>query len=388
MPFFLMFILRKTRETLGIYWVLVRIMVPITLLTELFARMGVIKAVAPAFAPVMHLVGLPPELGLAWLTGMLVGIWGAIPLIFTLVPASSLSVADVTVFSALILFAHGLPIEQKIIQKAGPGMIATTLLRVLGGLLYAFLLHHVLVATGWLSASINPTWVPMNATVGWVHYFRALGETMIWMLAILVVLSWSLELLRVTGLLELMMKALSPILRLAGIRGEAEHLTAVGLFLGISYGAGLLIREARSGAISPRQVFLSCVFMGFAHSVIEDTILVISLGADVYGVLGGRLAFAVAATAAIGALLGRLRMRPSLRNFSGCQTPSQKAAKLLPAATASGSIEPYIGSVGYDRNGSRTRLRQCRGWGRAGVPWDADERLKCRPSGLPLDGAI
>jgi spore maturation protein SpmB len=306
MPFFLMFILRKTRETLGIYWVLVRIMVPITLLTELLARMGVIKAVAPAFAPVMHLVGLPPELGLAWLTGMLVGIWGAIPLIFTLVPASSLSVADVTVFSALILFAHGLPIEQKIIQKAGPGMIATTLLRVLGGLLYAFLLHHVLVATGWLSASVNPTWVPMNATVGWVHYFRALGETMIWILAILVVLSWSLELLRVTGLLELMMKALSPILRLAGIRGEAEHLTAVGLFLGISYGAGLLIREARSGAISPRQVFLSSVFMGFAHSVIEDTILVISLGADVYGVLGGRLAFAVAATAATGALLGRL----------------------------------------------------------------------------------
>lgn len=305
MPF-LMPVLRKTRETLEIYWVLVRIMVPITLLTELLARMGVIKAVAPAFAPVMDVVGLPPELGLAWLTGMLVGIWGAIPLIFTLVPTSSLSVADITVFSALILFAHGLPIEQKIIQKAGPGMIATTLLRILGGLLYAFLLHHVLVATGWLSAPANPTWIPMSATVGWAEYFRALGETMIWMLAILVVLSWSLELLRVTGLLELMMKALSPILRLAGIRGEAEQLTAVGLFLGISYGASLLIREARSGAISPRQVFLSCVFMGFAHSVIEDTVLVISLGADVYGVLAGRLAFAVAATAAIGALLGHL----------------------------------------------------------------------------------
>ncbi|TDW32429.1 nucleoside recognition protein [Rhizobium azibense] len=305
MPF-LMPILRKTRETLEIYWELVRIMVPITVLTELLARMGVIKAVAPAFAPVMDLVGLPPEFGLAWLTGMLVGIWGAIPLIFTLVPTSSLSVADITVFSALILFAHGLPIEQKIIQKAGPGMIATTLLRILGGLLYAFLLHHVLVATGWLSAPANPTWIPMSATVGWPEYFRALGETMIWMLAILVVLSWSLELLRATGLLELMMKALSPILRLAGIRGEAEKLTAVGLFLGISYGAGLLIREARSGGISPHQIFLSCVFMGFAHSVIEDTILVISLGADVYGVLGGRLAFAVTATAAIGALLGRL----------------------------------------------------------------------------------
>nr|WP_314092751.1 nucleoside recognition domain-containing protein [uncultured Shinella sp.] len=298
--------LNKIRETLAIYWVLVRITVPIALLTEFLARMGVIEAMTPAFAPVMNLVGLPPELGLAWLTGMLVGIWGAVPLLFTLVPVSSLSVADVTVFSALILFAHGLPIEQKIIQQAGPGMIATTVLRLAGGLLYAFLLHQVLAATGWLSAPVDPAWIPLGATPDWAHYLRGLAETMAWMLVILVVLSWSLELLKVTGVLALLMKALSPVLRLAGIRGEAEHLTAVGLFLGISYGAGLLIREAQSGAISPRQIFLSCVFMGFAHSVIEDTLIVISLGADVYGVLVGRVVFAIAATAILAALLRQL----------------------------------------------------------------------------------
>lgn len=302
-------ILRKTLELIEIYWVLVRIMVPITIMTELLLRMGVIKMVAPIFEPVMNLVGLPPELGLAWLTAMLVGIWGAVPLIFTLVPVSSLSAADVTVFSALVLFAHGLPIEQKIIQKAGPGMIATTTLRILGGLLYAFLLHHILVATGWLSAPANPAWIPMSATPDWFEFFRGLGETMIWMFIILIVLFWGLETLKLSGLLELMMKALSPVLRLAGIRGEAGYLTAVGLFLGISYGAGLLIREARSNAISPRQIFLSCVLMGFAHSMIEDTILMISLGADVCGVLVGRLLFAVMATAAIAALVRGLSDR-------------------------------------------------------------------------------
>ncbi|MFF2320715.1 nucleoside recognition domain-containing protein [Agrobacterium sp. NPDC058088] len=297
---------QKTRETLGIYWVLVRITVPIAILTEVLSRMGAIEAVAPVFAPVMNLIGLPPELGLAWLTAMLVGIWGAVPLIFTLVPASSLTGADVTVFSALILFAHGLPIEQKIIEKAGPGMIVTTALRVGGGLLYAFMLHQVLDVTGWLSAPVNPAWIAVSATPDWAGYFLGLGETMVWMLVILLALSLCLEILRLTGLLALMMKALSPLMRLAGIRGEAEHLTAIGLFLGISYGAGFLIREARSGTISPRQVFLSCVFMGFAHSVIEDTLVVMSLGADVYGVLVGRLVFAVAATAAIAGLLHRL----------------------------------------------------------------------------------
>lgn len=295
--------MNHTRETLQIYWLLVRITIPITILTELLMRIGVIETIAPVFAPVMNIVGLPPELGLAWLTAMLVGIWGAIPLVFTLVPVQSLSVADVTVFSALILFAHGLPLEQKIIQKAGPPIIATTMLRIAGGLFYAFLLHHILQATGWLSGPVQPAWIPMAATPEWTEYARGLLETMVTMLAVLFILSWSLEVLKLTGLMKLLMIAIAPVLRLAGIKGEAGHLTAIGLFLGISYGAGFLIREARSGTISPRQIFLSCVFMGFAHSVIEDTLLMASLGADIVGILIGRLLFAVAATAAIAGIL-------------------------------------------------------------------------------------
>ena len=215
-------VFRKTPESLAIYWMLARIMVPIAIVTEVLSRMGAITLVAPAFAPVMDLLGLPPELGLAWLTAMLVGIWGAVPLIFTLVPATSLSIADMTVFSALILFAHGLPIEQKIIQKAGPGMIVTTTLRIAGGLAYAFLLHHILVVTGWLSAPVNPAWIPIAATPDWSDYFRDLAQTMMWMLVILVGLSWGLDILKLSGLLDVMMTALSPLLRIAGIRGEAK----------------------------------------------------------------------------------------------------------------------------------------------------------------------
>lgn len=296
-------ILDKTRLTLVIYWELARIIIPVTIATEILSRLGLIKAVAPALAPVMALFGLPPELGLPWLTGMLVGIWAAVPMVFVLLPLGALSTADITVFSALLLFAHALPIEQKIIQRAGPGLIITTLLRVGGGMLYAFLLHHVLQATGWLAGPMQPAWIPMAADGGWVGFFIGLAKAMAMMLAMLLALSFGMEILRVTGVMAWLMRLLAPVLRLAGIRGEAAELTSVGLFLGISYGGGLLIREARSGRVSPRQVFISCAFMGFAHSVIEDTAIVMSVGANIWGVLAGRMGFAIAATALIALIL-------------------------------------------------------------------------------------
>ncbi len=73
----------------------------------------------------------------------------------------------------------------------------------------------------------------MSASNDWASFFAGLTEIMISMLFILVGLSWTLDLLKCTGVQEQMMWVLAPVLHLAGVRREAGHLTAVGLFLGI-----------------------------------------------------------------------------------------------------------------------------------------------------------
>ena len=148
--------------------------------------------------------------------------------------------------------------------------------------------------------------MPLAEDSSWPGFLIGLAQAMAMILVILSALMLLMAALRRMGLMALLQRALAPVLRLAGIRGEAVPLTVIGLLLGISYGGGLLIREARAGRIPPRQVLLACVFMGFAHSIIEDTLIVMALGADGVAVLAGRLVFAMAATAALAAVLNRL----------------------------------------------------------------------------------
>lgn len=70
----------------------------------------------------------------------------------------------------------------------------------------------------------------------------------------------------------------------------------MGVTLGLAFGGGLLIKEAQSGKISKRDIFAAITLLGFFHSVIEDTLLVMLIGAHLSGILWFRLIFAMVMT--------------------------------------------------------------------------------------------
>ena len=66
-----------------------------------------------------------------------------------------------------------------------------------------------------------------------------------------------------------------------------------GQLLGITYGAGILIREATRGNLSREDIFFIGTFLIICHSLIEDVLLFVLFGANYWVIIGVRLTAAL-----------------------------------------------------------------------------------------------
>ena len=96
---------------------------------------------------------------------------------------------------------------------------------------------------------------------------------------------------------------------------ETAAVKIIGLTLGLAYGGGLIVKEAKSKLISKKDVFLSLSFMGLSHSLIEDTLLTLAIGASIFGILLGRVLFTILVMIIIVTVLNQLSKKTFERYF-------------------------------------------------------------------------
>ncbi len=272
---------------------LYKIMIPIIILVKIMQELGGIKYISYILSPLMQWVGLPDAMGLVWATTLVTNIYGGMIIFVSIAPQESLSIAQVTVLGGMMLLAHNLPVEVRIAQKTGVRVAFNLLLRIGGALLFGFLLHHLYSATNWLQESNTLLWQPATSInpslLTWaILQLKTLGQVFI----IIAILVTFLKLLKSTGFEKLLIFILSPLLRLLGLGEKTATITIIGMNLGLTYGGGLLIGEAKKGELSQREIFGAISLIAICHSLIEDTLLVMLLGADISGALYLRLVFA------------------------------------------------------------------------------------------------
>ena len=112
-----------------------------------------------------------------------------------------------------------------------------------------------------------------------------------------------LDVLERTGVTRRITAAMSPVLRVSGLAPAAAPVTTVGVLLGLTYGGALIIEEAERQRFDARTRFLALAWLSLSHSLIEDTLLFLALGADIWIVLAGRVLLTMAIVAALAAAL-------------------------------------------------------------------------------------
>ncbi|MDR5875855.1 nucleoside recognition domain-containing protein [Halomonas sp. CUBES01] len=288
------------KDALRVYVTLLKILIPALLIVKGLEWLGVIDGLGTVLAPLMSILGLPDQLGVVWAAALFTNLYTAIAVFLQVAGDMHLNVEQVTVLGALMLVGHSIPVEGAVAKRAGVPWWATIVLRVGGALLFAWLLHCFYSTLGLMQAPVELMWQPSFSSEptlsGWAV---AQLETLALIFVIIFALIVLLKLLQKLGLERWIHLVLRPLLKLLGMGRSAANVTVIGFTLGLSYGAGLLIRDVQNGVLGKRDSTLALCFLGLCHSVIEDTLLILTLGADVVGVLWARLLFAVVVVAII-----------------------------------------------------------------------------------------
>ncbi len=282
------------RKAINISLTLFKLMIPIIIIFKILEELGLVVLLSDLLAPLMEMIGLPGAMGLVWATAMVTNLYGGLVVYATLAADVPMTVAQVTIVSCMMLIAHALPIEARIAQKSGVNITLTLLLRFSMAIVFAIIFNQVYVAGNWLQQPAELLWSPApldSSLLSWAKG-QLLNLGLIFMIVLALVLL--LDVLKRIGVIQWINARLRPVLHLLGIGREAETITLVGLTLGISYGGALLIEEARAGHIKPLDVLYSMSLLGLSHSLIEDTLLRMLIGADLSGIVLGRLIFTLA----------------------------------------------------------------------------------------------
>jgi len=275
----------------GFVWML-KILLPISFLTFLLAWSGLINRLDFILEPVMGLVGLPPMAAIPLIAGLLTGPYGAIAAMASL----PLTIDQMTLVAIFLLISPHLIQEGVIQSQSGLSFLTATLFRLVASIV------TVMVAS-WFMGSETTTGVLANHQViiqdQFLPMFKAWAiETVILsgkILVIIVTLMIILEVMKSYRLIDHIVHAMAPLLKVHGLGKETGFLWLTAVTFGLTYGAAVIVEEVKEGHLSKDQLERLHISIGINHSVIEDPLLFLSLGLGIFWMIVPRLAAAIIA---------------------------------------------------------------------------------------------
>jgi hypothetical protein len=286
-------------------------MLPIYLLVVFLTYTPVISMLQEYLAPVMHIFALPGDAAVPIVTGFFSDEYGVV----AAMSGFDFSRAQITTIAMIVLCFHSIPVEAAVGRQIGfhPGKYSLYrfIIAVVTGILCGWLtglMYGGGAASGGAAMSAQGAASAASASGGFFEagWHTAMlsdmltgGISVAWSLArVIVPLMVVIEFMLAYRLVERFAPKLGWLRRVLGISPDALLPLLVGLFMGVTYGAGTIMEINRRKPMSSRDFRLIGIFLYACHGVIETTVLFAVAGGSVFFVCVLRIAVAVAITAA------------------------------------------------------------------------------------------
>ena len=273
----------------GFIWML-KILIPISLLTTFLEWSGVIHWINFLIEPVMSWLRLPGIAAIPLLIGAISGIYGGI---------ASLSVLpftkdQMTLIAIFMLMAHNM-IQEGVIQgKSGLHPLKATLFRLGAATVTIIVVAQFLDLTSGSSESVKLS-LPMSEPL--VMMLKNWGLSTLYLIIkifiILMAIMIVLEVLKASGWMDPILKALTLPLKMMGLSQKVGLLWMAGAFFGVAYGAAVIVGEARKGYLTKEELESLHASIGINHSMIEDPALFLTMGLNPFWLWVPRLVMAI-----------------------------------------------------------------------------------------------
>jgi len=259
---------------------ILKYVVPLHIVADILLYFDLLRPLGVLFAPMTSLLDLPPEAAVALAGGVLINIYAALAFAAPL----GLSPYQWTILAVFLGVCHSMIVECTIMAKLGISYGYSILLRGVGACLAVIPVLLLPASFFGTTAQAQGITLPHYSDC-WQMLLHSLANALVLSAEIILLISAIIvvmDLLKSTSFLQNHLA-----------RVNTSFSIIAGQLLGITYGAGILIREATRGTLRREDIFFIGTFLMICHSIVEDVLLFVLFGASYWIIIGVRLTAAL-----------------------------------------------------------------------------------------------
>ena len=272
------------------FWWMLKIIIPISLLTTLLDFSGWLDNIDFLLEPLMRLMHLPAIAAFPLIAGLLTGPYGGIAAM-TVLP---LTYEQMTLIAIFLLITHILIQEGVIQAKSGINPILVTISRLVTSFCTVLVVMQFL-ETGPLLPPMETVLLQSQASLPESLTTWGISTVQLCLKILLIITSLMilLEEMKHYNLVSKLVDLLNPLLKLLGLKKNVGVLWMTAAVFGIAYGGAVIIEEIKENHITKPELMKLHFSMGVNHSLIEDPAIFLSLGLSPFWLWVPRLMAAI-----------------------------------------------------------------------------------------------